>query len=772
MPIIKLNKKGFTLVESVIGIAIFTIIFLALVSLFSVIFNNIKNNKAMIAANNLALEQLEIIRGMNFDEVKTDTGWVPAGALKSAKDISRSGINFTVQTDIAFVDDSFDSLDPADTFPYDYKKARVRVLWTNPATGSQDSVALNTNVVPLGMEGLSAGKGGILVYVYNASGVVVPGARVDLTNIAKSYSLLNNLTDLNGNLWIPDLAPSNANPPGDYRIVATKAGYSTAQTYAVDNNAPPPPNPDYNPAPEKKDAVVAVGLITKIGLQIDVLGKINIKTVNYNNPQYWQINSLGADSQTDVDLDIDSGDNIFLVWLGSGGQDRIYAQKYRYNGGTGEYDRQWASDAEFTTSNNMENPRVEVYGNSFFYVVWDHSTSGNKDVYLQKRNSSNGNQAWNEVKANQDAGNKDQTKPDLAVNSLGNVYVVWMDYRNNNWDIYAQKYDAGGNWVNSGNWAAGDLKVNDDAGTSNQVNPRAAVDNNNNLYVAWEDSRNTDKDIYLMKFDSDGNKLTGAGEFGANNKKINTDSSGLDQYDPAMDFDGSDYFYIAWSDQRNSQPDIYAQKVDKNGDLAVAGSWASGDVKINDDSLPTAWRTKPAVAYFSDNSIYFSWTDDRNGDPDVYSVKFKSDGTKLWDYDLRLSGNSSAVQDNPEVIADSMGYAITAWEDNRNGDFDIYAARYKDLGSAGTPYLRTNIPITVHGTKLKGTYPVDQPIYKYLNAFTSNASGEINDIIVEWDNDGYYFLTNTPHTIISTDQPIPLSIAPGETKTIIINVEP
>lgn len=759
------NKKGFTLIESIVGISIFAIISLSLFFLFNIIFNNIKNNKAMVAANNVALEQLEIIRAMKFDDVKTDTGWVPPGELESEKNVSRSGINFIVQTDIAFVDDEYDSLDPSDTFPFDYKKARVRVFWTNPVTRSQDSVASNTNIVPDGLEGLSAGKGGLLIYVYNASGATVSGATVNITNSAKSYSSLNNITDLNGNLWVPDLSPSDVNPEGDYRIVATKSGYSTAQTYAVDNN---PASPDYNPNPEKKDAIVVAGMVTKIGLQIDVLGKINIRTVNYDNPQNWQVNSLGADSQTEVDLDIDSGNNIFLVWLGSDGTDRIYAQKYKYNGVSGEYDRQWTDDVQITTSNNRENPRVEVYTNNYFYVTWDDDRNGNKDVYLQKFNSSDGSPVWNDVKVNMESSSKDQIDSGLAVDSMGNVYAVWMDDRNGDWDIYAQKYDANGNNL----WVTGDLKVNDDVGISGQANPGAETDSDNNLYVTWEDGRNGNKDIYLMKFDPSGNKQTGVGEFGENNKKINTDLSGLNQYDPSMDFDGSNYFYETWSDERNSQPDIYAQKFDKNGELAAAGNWASGDVKINDDSFPTAWRTKSAVAYFSDSAIYFSWGDDRNGNPDVYSTKFDSDGTKLWSYDLIMNGSSSAIQDNPEVIVDSMGYAITAWEDARNGDFDIYATRYKDLGF----FTRTNVPITITGAKLKGAYPNgspppdDLPIYKYSDTFTTDINGEINDVIVEWDD--YSFSTDAFHSIVSTDQPVPLVVAPGEIKTIIINIEP
>jgi len=102
------NKNGFTLIEGIVSIAIFSIIFVALFALFGTVLSMIKNNKAKVTANSIALEQMEIIRGMNFDDVKTDTGWTPAGLLESEKTINRAGFNFTVQTDIAFVDDEYD----------------------------------------------------------------------------------------------------------------------------------------------------------------------------------------------------------------------------------------------------------------------------------------------------------------------------------------------------------------------------------------------------------------------------------------------------------------------------------------------------------------------------------------------------------------------------------------------------------------------------------------------------------------------------------------
>jgi len=753
------DKNGFTIIEGIISVATFSIIFVALFALFGVVLGTIRNNKARIAANNIALEQLEIIRGMEFDSVKTEEGWVPAGPLESEKTITKAGFNFIVQTDIAFVDDEYDGTDPADLFPYDYKKARVRISWLNPVTKNQETVAMSTTIVPPGMEGLSEDKGGLLITIFNAVGEVISGASVHIESVSEGYSI-DALTDLNGKLWVPDLEPSD-----DYHIAATMAGYSTDQTYPIDDN---PASPDYNPNPTKPDAVVIADSVTAIGFSIDVLGYLNIQTVNYNNPQNWQINSdLGVDSQTEAAVDIDSADNLFLIWKDDrDGPERLYAQKYKYNPITGLYEKQWASDLQITTANNKANPRVAVSGTTNFYIIGADNRNGNKDVFLEKYNSADGGAVWNHVKVNIDTSSADQIKADLITDSSGNIYIAWMDDRNANWDIYAQKYDPAGNNL----WAA-DLKINSDVGIDNQENPRVVVDDEDNFYVVWEDEINGDKDVFLAKFDPNGNTLFAG-------KKINTDSSELDQYEPAIVFDGSDYFYISWSDKRYCQPDIYAQKCDKLGDISTGEGeiWASGDVKINDDTLPDAWRTKSSVAYFDDNAIYFSWEDDRNGNNDIYSTKFDSKGNKLWEYDLIMNSSADSVQGAPDVVVDSMGYGITVWEDFRNGDYDIYAARYKDLGF----FTRTNVPIIVTGAKQKGAYPNGSPppdnlpIYKYSETFTSDASGEISigngTTEIEWD--AYSFTTDGSHTIISLDQPEPLSIIPGETENVIINVEP
>ncbi|MDD3190482.1 MAG: prepilin-type N-terminal cleavage/methylation domain-containing protein, partial [Candidatus Pacebacteria bacterium] len=65
------GTKGFTLVETIIGVVIFAVISMALFNLFNVVLRNIRNNNAILLANSMAVEQLEIVRGMEFNNIKT-----------------------------------------------------------------------------------------------------------------------------------------------------------------------------------------------------------------------------------------------------------------------------------------------------------------------------------------------------------------------------------------------------------------------------------------------------------------------------------------------------------------------------------------------------------------------------------------------------------------------------------------------------------------------------------------------------------------------------
>lgn len=752
------NEEGFTLIEAVIGTAIFAVISLALFNLFSVVLGNIRNNKAVLTANSVASEQMEVVRGMDFNNVKTDTGWVPAGSIPSQRNLLRGGINYLIRTDISWVDDPYDGTGDGDSFPYDYKKVRVIVSWSNPIGGMVGRVAMSTNVVPIGLEGMSAGKGGLYLSVFNSSGAPVADADIVVDSAAAGYHLApadGGKTDANGNIWIADLMPAD-----DYHIAATKNGYSTAQTYAVNND---PGSPDYNPSPEKRNATVISQKAVMAGFQIDALGGMTVKTVHFENPANWKANTNNAGEQTETAAVADSG-NVFVAWADTRDAEKhIYLQKMFYSGTS--YSNSWASDVKIVDKANASAPALAVLPDGSLYVAWSDNRSGDSDVYLQEINTADGSAVGGELTVSHGSAGTSQNNPDIASDQEGSLYVVWEDNRGGNWDVYAQKLVP-----SSGSFWGSDLKI-DAADAGDQLRPRVVTDrdlsggaNANNFYAVWQGNQTGNFDILFRKFDKNG-----APQFSDNT--VNSDGSYLDQRDPNIVFDGSNNFYVVWADERNSQADIYFQKLDKNG-AALLG----GDAKINDDSYPIAYREKPSLVYDSDSAIYVAWEDNRNGSTvsNIFASKINSSGVRQWAYDLVAADFLNSMQTDACTVRDSAGRAVTLWQDNRNGTNDIYGAAYTEMGN----YIRPGVPISVVSQKIKGTYKDgsgnDVPIPKYSRTFTSDSNGSIaigaSQGGLEWGT--YTFLTQSPYDIISIDLPSPIYVAPGSTVNAIINVGP
>ncbi|MDD3190918.1 MAG: hypothetical protein PHI66_04500, partial [Candidatus Pacebacteria bacterium] len=735
-----------------------------LFNLFNVVLRNIRNNNAILLANSMAVEQLEIVRGMEFNNIKTDTGWVPAGPILSEKHISKEGIGFTIKTDVSWVDDPFDEIDPVDIYPFDYKKVRVRVYWTNPVGGGLEEVAMSTNIVPEGLEGLSEGTGGIYLTVFDSQGIPVFEAEADISSDSMGYSLENAKTDVNGNLWIPELDPAS-----DYHIQITKAGYSTTQTYAINND---PASVDYNPIPEKTDLFVIDQKISRVGFAIDVLGGMNINTVNFNNPANLRANADLNGEKSALSAAIDFSGNVFVAWVDNRNvENNIYIQKLSYNSGSDTYSVAWSGDTLIVDENGCSAPQLEMLDDGSLYLVWSDQRTGESDIYLSEINLVTGNLIGSEYKVDGGSIGSLQDNPTVDSDQDGNIYMAWEDNRDGDWDIYCQKFN-----TSSGNFWSSDLKIND-SDYLEQLSPKIVLDrdsgafgeNENNFYVIWESDHSGNFDIFIKKYSNSGSVIF-------SDKVVNSDGGALDQYDAAIVFDGADYMYIVWTDDRNFQPDIYMQKLDKNGN----GVWSSGDVKVNDDAFDEARRLSPSVAYGSDSSIYVSWEDSRNsGDAfyNIYAAKVNSVGEKAWGYDLVLADTLESYQMNSFTLLTPSGKAMSLWEDDRVDELNnIFSARYIEWINMAS----ANIPITLTSTKGKGTYPNPDlggiPEYlsipKYAETFTSNSFGHITigetEGGLEWGT--YTFSAEAPYYIISIDLPSPISVNPGQSVDVVINI--
>lgn len=92
-----------------------------------------------------------------------------------------------------------------------------------------------------------------------------------------------------------------------------------------------------------------------------------------------------------------------------------------------------------------------------------------------------------------------------------------------------------------------------------------------------------------------------------------------------------------------------------------------------------------------------TWQDGRNIDissyniTDIYAQRIDAAGVVQWTSDGVPICTDTMRQDNPKIISDGVGGAIMTWEDNRNGNADIYAQR---INGAGVVQWQTNgVPI-------------------------------------------------------------------------------
>ena len=199
-----------------------------------------------------------------------------------------------------------------------------------------------------------------------------------------------------------------------------------------------------------------------------------------------------------------------------------------------------------------------------------------------------------------------------------------------------------------------------------QADPALAVDGSDNAIIVWQDSRNGDRDIYAQKLDPNGNRLWAA------DMRVNSDSEAAYQQYPAMAVDGTGNAVVVWQDGRNGDADIYAQRLDASGNRL----WA-GDVRVNSGS-GTANEWNPAVAVDGTGNAVVVWKDERNDTGDIYAQKLDASGNKLWVGDVRVnSDNGTAEQDAPAVTIGGSGNAVVVW----NGSADIYAQKLDASGN-------------------------------------------------------------------------------------------
>jgi hypothetical protein len=241
----------------------------------------------------------------------------------------------------------------------------------------------------------------------------------------------------------------------------------------------------------------------------------------------------------------------------------------------------------------------------------------------------------------------------------GGAIVTWGDLRIGYYDIYAQRISAAGTLL----WNIEGVEIADPIG-SHILSPQIVSDGSGGAIITWPDRRSGNYDIYAQRINSSGNVLWTV-------DGVSVCTATGDQRCPLIVSDGSGGAIIAWRDHRSGNWDIYAQRIDSDGDTL----WTLDGVAVRDQAGSNVDTHQMAIDGYGGAVI--TWLD--WGDINVYADRVSSSGSVQWG-NVRVCTESSNQYD-PQIICAGSGSYIITWFDIRSGYWDVYAQRMSSAGS-------------------------------------------------------------------------------------------
>jgi hypothetical protein len=149
-----------------------------------------------------------------------------------------------------------------------------------------------------------------------------------------------------------------------------------------------------------------------------------------------------------------------------------------------------------STALGRTTPDIAVKTVSNYAYVWEDSRSGDQDIWWY-------NYFTGQARVNDDTASTNQDFSAVGMDSSGNAFVVWFDYRIALWnaDIFAQRFDRQGQRLGA------NFRVNDDGDWHHHHFPWVAVARDGRTVTIWRDNRRGEYDIYCQLFDASGQRV-------------------------------------------------------------------------------------------------------------------------------------------------------------------------------------------------------------------------------------------------------------------------
>jgi hypothetical protein len=404
----------------------------------------------------------------------------------------------------------------------------------------------------------------------------------------------------------------------------------------------------------------------------------NIYYANWNGSSWSSPINIsdtdGVDGVNPVAIVVDSSDSLHVFWndrsVDPNNGDIYYAS---YNAGT------WALHSNISNNpGNSRSPRAAVDSSGNIHVVWYDYSGGGGKVFYRKYNGS----SWSSI---------EQISPsearwvDIAVDSSDNLHVVWQAADisvDPYYDIYYRKW--------AGSWQT-IMNLSNSSGIAS-VRARIAIDPADNLHVVWYDY--LPRNIHYTKFDgfswSSNTNITNSTDQSVD-AKIDIDSLGYphivwQEYDSAAMICHTYWTGSIWSSatrvsrSSNHSPEHPAFCIDSTDRLHAF--WKGyGEILYNyadiepgsDTQVPTVVLVSPTTGeQLSIGETYeIRWNASDNVGVSSISLKYTTDGENFTNIPSGKDNDGIQTWTVPDVVSDTVQIWVTASDASDNKESDV-----------------------------------------------------------------------------------------------------
>lgn len=394
---------------------------------------------------------------------------------------------------------------------------------------------------------------------------------------------------------------------------------------------------------------------------------------------HWNLNGIPIcdlpSSQSWPLIVSDTVGGAILVWGDTrhGNQDS-YAQRIDANG-----NKLWNAEGVpvCTHPTLQDDVNAITDGKGGVIVVWEDWRNENQDIYAQRIDNT-GKPLWEANGVPVYSGEGDQYDPVLLADGQGGAIFAWWDISTPDWNIYAQRLSADGKSM----WNAGDGAENAPipvcTARGNQGAPVVVSDEKGGVFFVWSDYRNdpnfyTSAQLYAQHLTAKGNALWEKDGIPICKLRVN-------QQQPDCIPDGSGGFIVTWWDERNIFADIYAQRINADGEAL----WNDKNSDFPEGGIPVCIEAGvqrlPRLVSTDEMGAIVYWLDYREDFGDstedaIYAQRLDADGKPLWEINGIPVCSAPKAQITPQAIAAGVNTAIVVWGDARGQDEDIYIQR-------------------------------------------------------------------------------------------------